>query len=102
MKDPLITGDCSGSLDEWGGDRERWADEDGQRITYVDWLPERTRVVSGPIGNNGFPGRSFRSVAAARQYWSGRARIVDAHWIQGRWCFRITLPVSEGVSCGAA
>jgi len=81
----LIKGDCTDSIDEWG----RYIDEDGERIEYRDWLPERTRVVSGPICGNNFPGRSFNSVARARSYWGAKARIVEQHWIPGRWCFRI-------------
>ncbi len=59
---------------------------------YPDWNEDTTRVVSGPIGpehKSRFRGTRFPSRSLARQYWGAKARIVDEHFIPGRFIFRI-------------
>lgn len=59
---------------------------------YQDWLPENTRVVSGPVGDFKFPGRRFGSYAEAKAYVLSRwGRIHQEHQVIGRYIFRVPL-----------
>lgn len=60
-------------------------------VEYRDYLPEHTKVVSGPVGPaKQYPGQRFASRAAARKYWETRAgRIIEDLSIPGRWIFRV-------------
>lgn len=73
----------------------RWTDDWGQPVTYPDWFPGETRVVSGPYGpatKSRFPGRRFATRYQARAHWEAKARIVEEYRIPGRWIFRIKDP----------
>lgn len=61
------------------------------QVPYLHYVPEETKVVSGPIGPaKKFPGTMFVSKAAARSYWLGRAgRVLEDLSVPGRWIFRV-------------
>ncbi len=87
----LLKGEVDWEAKAYGSEYEqqRYIDTDGTLISYQNWTKENTRVVSGPIGNHKFSGRSFPDRPKARAHWKAKAEIVEEYLITGRWAFRI-------------
>jgi hypothetical protein len=65
--------------------------DDPGDVPYPDYVPSRTKVVSGPVGPaKKYPGTAFPSKRAAMAYWNQRAgRIIEDLSVPGRWIFRV-------------
>jgi hypothetical protein len=59
-------------------------------VPYLDYDPEKTKVVSGPLAGAQFPGRRFNNKREARKFWHDRAgKIIEDLSVKGRWIFRV-------------
>lgn len=74
-------------------DSQRWYDDEGRPLEYLDYSPAMTKVVSGPYGpewKSKYPGRRFATFYQAKAWVEARYGRIRHEWHGGgRYVFRV-------------